>query len=110
MTMTATPTRRLIGRTSTPCCKCNECGFLTHPHMSSFTRHRPDCPELARLDAEHAARKANTDQRPIHLQVTASDVKCGAPMRIGSLNPDGWDMGTADPDGHLVTCPDCLGR
>jgi hypothetical protein len=45
----------------------------------------------------------------IHLQVTASSVRCGAPMRHWRDCPDGWDMGTVRVDSYGVTCLDCLG-
>ena len=48
--------------------------------------------------------------RPIHLQVTASTVRCGAPMRHWRDEPAGWDMGTVRVDSYGVTCAACLSR
>jgi hypothetical protein len=54
--------------------------------------------------------EAASTPKMIHLQVTASDVKCGAPMRDWRTCPDGWDMGTVRVDTYGVTCPACLAR
>lgn len=51
-----------------------------------------------------------TEQRPVHLQTTASAVECGAPMRHYLTRPDGWDLGNCTTQVHLVTCEACTPR
>lgn len=42
----------------------------------------------------------------VHLQISASDVRCGWPMRTTS-SPHGWDLGNVTVDTG-VTCENCL--
>lgn len=47
----------------------------------------------------------------VHLQTSASRVKCGAPMRDWrDPESDGWDLGTVTVEPARVTCPECAPR
>lgn len=45
----------------------------------------------------------------VHLKVTSSAVRCGAPMR-DDAHPDGWDLGTTRTTSLEVTCLPCFRR